>query len=34
MLLTANDLKFQAKIELDQVIPITFHGSWVEEKEK
>jgi len=30
LLLTANDLKLQAKIELDQVIPITFHGSWIE----
>ena len=30
LLLTATDLKLQAKIELDQVIPITFHGNWLE----
>ena len=30
LVLTARDLKFQAKIELEQTIPITFHGSWVE----
>lgn len=29
LLLTARDLKFQARIELSQAIPITFHGSWV-----
>lgn len=29
LILTAKDLEFQARIQLDQTIPITFHGSWV-----
>ena len=29
LLLTASDLEFQARIDLAQVIPITFHGNWV-----
>ena len=34
LLLTAKDLKFQARIDLEQVIPITFHGSWVSSRDE